>query len=348
LLKIQQRGGDWVFVTPIGNLFLTPEIGREVRVERVLFVHRDKLPRIRKRLGLPMTIGQMRESPPGSLFSEFFTSADTFAVVRQRGKLREIEPICYRMVGDAISILALSQLGYARRRYANRIALFGEHIAGKTQRAFLNTRDAFSSFGGRLTSSPGPFALTGHWRNFHRQAFFLGLLKIINGDTKVSRSWRNDLKRAAIFAGRSINSNDVANSFLWNMIALELLLTQQGDKYSAALPTRIEAFLGWVGFWSSGSYEDRIWEIYQKRSALVHDGNLEDISKKDLLFTDDLLFNLLVNIVRFPKLFQSKGDVIDFAEKVEAEHRLGLKSKVRPKKLVYFSHRYTKEDLDEI
>lgn len=348
LVKIKDRGGDWLFVTPIGNLALATEIGREFRIERVLFVHRDKLPRIRKRLGFPVKISEVKSSPPVPIYSDFFTSADTFAIVRQKGKLGEIESNCYRMVEDSISILALSQLGYARRRFASRIALYGEHEPGRTQRVFLNTNDASRTFAGRMTNSPGPFPITGHWRNFHREAFFLDLVKIIHGELRVSTPWRHDLRRAAILAGRSMNSNDVPSSFLWNMVALELLLTRQGDKYPTVLQARSEAFLGWVGFWSSDGFEQKIGDVYRKRNDLVHRGIRDHISKRDLLFTDDLLFNLFVNIVRFRRLFQSKEDIIEFAAKVEAEHLLGIESKVRPKKLVYFSRKYSKEDLDEI
>jgi len=148
--------------------------------------------------------------------------------------------------------------------------------------------------------------------------------------------------------GQSQCSNDLAQAFLWNMIVLEMLLTERGDKYPEILPKRIEAFLGWVGYWSVDNYEQRIKDVYKKRCRFVHDGNRDQIEVSDLLFTDDLLLNLLANLVTHPKVFSSKDDVIKFADKVEAEHTLGINTKVRPKTLRFFSHSYTDEDLQEI
>jgi hypothetical protein len=137
-------------------------------------------------------------------------------------------------------------------------------------------------------------------------------------------------------------------SFLWNMIALETLLTKQTDKYTDALPKRVEAFLGWIGFWETENYEQRIREAYQKRCIFVHSGNNSTITKQDILFTDDLLLNLLYNITKFYRIFKSKNDIIEFADKVEAEHKLGIRSKVRPKKLMFISRKYSEKDLNEM
>ena len=41
-------------------------------------------------------------------------------------------------------------------------------------------------------------------------------------------------------------------------------------------------------------------------------------TKHDLLFTDDLLLNLLMNTTKFSKIFDSKQGVIDFADKLGA------------------------------
>ena len=132
------------------------------------------------------------------------------------------------------------------------------------------------------------------------------------------------------------------------MIALELLLTRQQDKLSKVLPKRAEAFLGWTGLWQSQDYEARIKDVYEKRNKLMHTGEREIISKRDLLFTDDLLLNLFANLTKMPDLFASKEKIIEFAEKVEAEHKLRIKSKVQPGKLRFFSRKYSEKDFNEI
>ncbi len=345
MIDVHQLNGDWIFITPVGNLVLTDAVNREFRVNDVLFIDGKKLSRIRRRLGISTTISELKKSPPER---EFFESSQTFAIVKQSGKPTEIKNQFFRSVRDALAILALSQLGYAKRRSTGYIGLLGEHELTRVEYLFLNTSNAAKGGGSRLTRSPHVLRLDGLWKRYQQEMFFTKLLRILSGEIKVSRNWRDDLRRASILIGQGINSNDVPTSFLWNMIALELLLTRQGDKYPDALQKRSEAFLGWIGFWSTENYEERIEQLYQKRVRLVHYGDREAISKQDLLFSDDLLLNLLINIVNYSNIFTSKGKIVDFAERVEAEHKLGLKSKVRPKKLIFTSRRYTKQDLDEV
>ncbi|MGQ0602356.1 MAG: hypothetical protein ACT4QE_11770, partial [Anaerolineales bacterium] len=206
----------------------------------------------------------------------------------------------------------------------------------------------FSVFQGRLTRSPQVLVLNQRWKTYQRQGFFLKLLKILTGKIRVSENWRKDLMRASVLVGQSLTSSDVTKAFSWNMIALELLLTRQGDKYTDVLPKRIEAFLGWVGYWLSDNYEEKIREVYRKRCDFVHQGNSDDITKRDLIFADDLLLNLLLNIVYYIEMFHSKEKIIEFADKVDAEHKLGQKSKVRPKRLRFYSRNYLESDFDEI
>jgi len=156
------------------------------------------------------------------------------------------------------------------------------------------------------------------------------------------------LWQASVLIGRSIGTLDVATAFLWNMIALECLLTEQGDSVVDALPQRCEAFLGWVGFWKTDGFEGRIREAYKQRCLFVHQGQTAGISRELLLFTDDLLLNVLANIVNHASIFRSKADVIQFSRKVQAEHLLGVKSKVRPKKLRALHRNYTAKDLEDI
>jgi hypothetical protein len=181
-----------------------------------------------------------------------------------------------------------------------------------------------------------------------QEVFFLRLLRILNDDIKVWRSWRHDLERASVLIGQSQCSSDIAQGFLWNVIALELLLSERGDKYTDILPKRAESFLGWVGFWQTDNYADKIAEIYKKRCDFVHRGRREDITVEDLLFTDDLLCNLLLNLVRHIDRFPCKQAVIDFSQKVEAEHILGVKPQVRPKRLMFMSRTYSQHDYEEI
>jgi hypothetical protein len=341
------RKGDYVFITPVANVTLTDAVNNEFSINRVLFVNGRKLPRIWKRLGIHTPYSEIRKSS-GKTYLDLLDEAKTFAVIFQKESWDGILVSSYRLIRDEISILALSQLGYAKRRFMSNISIMGEHGVPRISYAVFSRDSSFKGRGGRLTGNPGELILNNTWKDFQRHGFFSKLLRILQGRSPVKSEWRRDLYRASTLVGQSINSNDVPTSFLWNMIALELLLTREGDKFSDALPKRAEAFLGWVGYWSSKNYEARIREVYRKRCDFVHRGDREAITKADLLFTDDLLFNLLLNLVYYSGRFNSKQSIIDFSDKVEAEHTLGISSKVRPKRLRYFSHTYTKDDLREM
>lgn len=183
------------------------------------------------------------------------------------------------------------------------------------------------------------------WKQKASQFFFAKLLKALNGKIQLDSAWRGDLRKASILVGKSLVSSDIPSSFLWNMVALEVLLTQQGEKHSRELPARIEAFFGWVPFWDDRKFRANISRAYRLRCALVHDGSIEGISRRDIVFTDELLFNLLNTLLGHTRMFTSKASVIDFARRVEAERFLGIKPKVRPRTLRYHSKRYTQDDL---
>ena len=179
-------------------------------------------------------------------------------------------------------------------------------------------------------------------------SFYYDLLRIIRSEISISRNWRNDIRNAAILAGQSQVSIDLPQSFLWNMIALELLLTEQQDRCIEALPTRAEAFIGWARDWKSKKFPDKIRELYQKRNNLVHRGKRDGIEIKDILFSDDILLNVLLNISKHPKIFNSKAKLVEFSKKVEAERLLGVNVKIRPKTLTFLRPWYRDQDFTEI
>ena len=344
----QEIDGSWLFITPIANVILTDAVDNEFTVGRVLFIHKDKLPRIRRRLGLRKSLAETKASFHSRAFRDFFDLSNTFAVVTQRGKPGHVESTAYRLVSDALSLLSLSQLGYSRRRSSAQLAIFGEHGPDRSSRVLIQRDGQARGFGGKITRGLMPLSLDGQWRRYQKETFFFKLLRILYGASSVDSHWRHDLTVASTFMGQSFNTRNLVSAFLWNMIALERLLARRGDAISSVLPARTEAFLGWVGYWEFGSYSQRMREIYEKRSELVHAGAREVVTRRDVLFTDEILLNLMSNLVNLSHLFPSKQHVVEFAQKVEAERILGVKPRVRPKKLQYVSHTSKEEDFGEI
>jgi hypothetical protein len=337
----------WVFIAPLAGINLTKVIGNEFKILNVTLVEKSKLTRIGQRLGLKLTSSEIKKQITESDKWQG-PNANTYAFIRHTGTPKNISNKCLSILKEELYILASSQLGYGKRKSNAHPSLMGDQNIGKISYLFLDPNSKARLYSNRLTGKYMVLTLDNIWKQHHKASFFIKLLKLLNEKSPIEYGWRKLLRRAAIMIGQSQCSNDLVHSFLWNMIVIEMLLTAQGDKYREVLPERIEAFLGWVGFWSTSDYNRRINEIYTKRCKLVHDGKWEIINIADLLFTDDLLLNLLVNIVNHPKIFNSKKSVINFADKVKAEHLLGVKPKVRPKSLVFFSRTYTPDDLKEI
>ncbi len=345
--EIQNEDGTWIFIAPIKGLILTKAVNFEYKVDHVTFISSSHLPYRRKRFGFPYTISDLRKKHH-KCFNEFFSKERTFATLRLQGKGKDLREKFLRLVREELAILSLSQLGYGRRKHNAYPMIYKEHTSGITNYLLFNSDKLSITQQNQIIGKINRLVLDKRWKNFQSKVFFLNLVKIISKKINVRRLWQKDIKNAAILAGQSQCSADIPQSFLWNMIAIELLLTRQGDKYLNALPERAEAFLGWAVDWKKAKYEERIREIYEKRCKFVHDGNREAITIKDVLFSDDLLLNVINNIVKYPKLFFSKEKLIKFSEKVKAEHLLGIKSKVRPKSLQFFNIHYQNDDFKKI
>lgn len=157
-----------------------------------------------------------------------------------------------------------------------------------------------------------------------------------------------DLTPRFSFAGRGWQTLDPIQAFLYNIFALETLLLESGGR-TDDLVRRVEAFLGWAGFWGQDKdFTDRVEDMHQVRHQIVHQADTSRFNLDHLLFSDDLVFNLLLTLVKHHRLFKNQTDVIAFCRKVEAERILGLKPRVRPKSFRAMAPRYTDKDKAEI
>ena len=337
------RNESWTFLIPIGNLVLTEAVGREFKVDRVTFVHRDRLPLVRERLRLGVRVSELKKR---RRLKRFFEVAETYAVVTESGSRRDVERRCLEMVREELHLLSLSQLGYSRA-LMKPIVPKGEVVHSYVDYLTVRSRAAaqdtahWDSF--HITAQKGDVVMDASWKRFQNKLFFANLLKILRRETQVDAGWRDELRRASVMIGEGVGANDLLKSFLWNMVALEMLLTRNEQaKMVETLPMRVEALLGWVFFWEEKDYGARIRDVYRKRNDLIHRGRRDRITDVDLAFTDHLLVNLLANLVNLP-LFNSKDAVIAFSKRVEAERILGVKPKVRPKDMRFITSQISLE-----
>jgi len=245
-----------------------------------------------------------------------------------------------------VNIISASQLGYCSRSNNSQFGLINQRSF--VHRLFINKNIFEGHLNSSVESKVLPFQLEKGWLEFHKKFYFFDLVKVISTPNKMQIKWKETLIKAAIMSGKSMQSRDLEYSFLWNMIIVEMLLTEQGDKYSESLPERAEAFIGWVGYWKENNIEETIKKLYSKRCQFVHDGNSNNITVEDVLFTDNLVFNLLYNILKHIDFFPSKKSVVDFSEKVKAEKILGIKSRVQPKTLKFMNRISNDNELKRI
>jgi hypothetical protein len=341
----QEPAGTWVFVAPVRNVLLTNATHNELAIGRLTLVTPDKLRRCRKRFGIPETISHLAKR---SHLKELLTESQVLATARVTGSQSDATRAFELLTEEELKLLALSQLGVSRRRHSAHPVIaarasglmYAFAMVGSTKGATGNTRSSFAWKGKR-----GELTIDELWKNAQKRFFFTRLLRLLNSRA-LSSAWRSDIRRAALLAGESQCSTDTGNAFLLNMIAIELLLTDASDKYSEALPQRTESFLGWAADWKGRKYDQRIREVYSKRCDYVHRGQVSHITKGDLLFTDDLLFNIFNNIIRHITVFSDKAALIDFSNKVAAEKLLGMRPRVRPRTMSLTQPVYSKEDFE--
>src|SRR5215203_1271842 len=140
----------WTFMVPMGNVVVHEDVEQEFKVDRVTFVHRDKL--------LPEVNKPTRRS-------DFFKLADTFAVVRETGTRDKVERRCMQLVREESSILALSQLGFAKRGQRRPIVPVGEvSISYPTFLAVSGLREFGKPFG--IVPPVVELGLDGLWEGY--------------------------------------------------------------------------------------------------------------------------------------------------------------------------------------
>ena len=269
----------------------------------------------------------------------------------------EVTNSCYAKIKDATAILSLSRCLYSRRRARDIFGIGTQSVYTWQNHVFLNrgnwpskrTPQAF--WGGQREGVFVPFVLDKNWWNWHHKyGFFFDLLDILYGRKKkeVSYKWHHKLEHAAIFAGRSWQTTDVVQAFLYNVFALEALLLESGGK-TEDLAKRAEIFLGWAGFWGhDNDFITKVEEMHKVRHSIVHKADFSGLSLDHLLFSDDLIFNLFLNLVKHYRIFRRQKDVTAFCQKIGAERILGRKHKVRPKTFRAMAPRYTDKDRAEV
>ena len=90
--NISDLKSEWLFIVPISGLKLTDSVHNELKVGNTIFVSKNKLARIRKRLGIQVPISKLNNigiDAPKTYVTEFFKSSQTYAVLHFNGIPKE-------------------------------------------------------------------------------------------------------------------------------------------------------------------------------------------------------------------------------------------------------------------
>jgi len=320
----------------VSGVSLTKALNYELPLIEVTLVSGLALRRRWKRFGFPHKFSDFDSRYPG-FSKDLIDDQATYATLFRTGKLKDIRSEVNHLVKKELYILSASQLGWGRRKNNACIELVDPQSARQKYKAFyINTDEYGWHQPNKLVGRWQPLVLDERWKEFNHSSFLLDFLRMMRDGSSISSKWRNSLSNALRLAGQSQSTFDMPKAFLWNMIALESLLTSAQDKVSKELPERVKAFIGWVDDWKSGILSRKIDELYQKRCRMVHDGQIDGVEYEDVFILDEILVNVLMNILKHLRLFPTKQALIEFSKKIEAEEILGLKPKVQPKSLAYW------------
>lgn len=344
-----QSQKDYLLFIPIFNLIIDKDIGSEIKIERVTYISKDKIPRIRKRLGFAKTISQENKIWLMHNLPRIFSEAPSYAFIKFKTSdiNKDISgPI--NKINEAFWLLASSQFYFVNRAA---IRFFGgtEYRTLNSEHIIYDCTQKFSIRGFKKIN-PIPFKLDSYWRQYEKNHFFSYLLKILNNKNKlkINSDWKNTIRNAAILCGKSIFSKEISQAFLYNMIAIESILgIDPSDKFTPSFINRYNALFGWLTAEDPTPWKVDIERIYKLRCNMVHRGDASDLKTKDIAFSDCILFNMLYNICHSIHYFKNKQFIIELTKKIDARRILGQKIKERPN-LRYFHPDVSETNINRI
>jgi len=339
--KNQIKKKTQIVFVPVFGLRLTKAVDRELQIGRVLFIEADKISRVRKRLGLKYTIGHYRNISTWTR-DRLFKVAPVYACLKTRKDLNSQDFSSeISLIREAFWLLASSFFSITWRENA---ALSLHPYAGQHMVKDMYVFGSSGGFSATLSVAP-PFIenkVNSEWRRLNRLYHFFDLKKILTGKIKIQNKWKSALIRASVLAGQSFLARHISEAFLCNMIAIEALLVQQGDKFPDVLIDRIVALFGWMTGEDPSSWEATVKRLYSLRCSYVHDGSAGDINGMDLFESDTLLKNLLLNLCKSTHYIKSKHDIITLANELQARRVIGMKPVRKVKRLHYMRPRIDK------
>jgi hypothetical protein len=283
---------------PMYNLRISDDLGGELRVWDVTFISAKKIPRVRRRLGIPERVSDLRRKGARLSAPDFFSQAETYAHLKT--KKGERDPLTHEFlrIRQAVFLLASSQFYRERRTRRTFFGGPGYNTSLQDQYLLVDIMNGSAVLNWQCLSPIEPYTLDKQWQGFLRHHFFPKLLRIINGQVTISNRWSYYIRDAALCAGQSHWARTRWEALLYDMIGIETLLTHRGDTFPNALVERVDALLGWITDNDLTPWEDLISRLYSLRCNFVHDADVRGVTMQDIMNADMILANLPLQYLR--------------------------------------------------
>jgi hypothetical protein len=334
-MKLIDLKGLWILIAPIVGVRFYQDSKGEFEIGKTLVISGEKLKRKRKIFNHNVSVKKLLIE--NKIDPNFISDERTYVISCEGNIGSKAKDIMTKRIREDLDILALSQLS-GSRKHNSKILIAKYEDKNFFEHVLLNPKIGKAVNSSKRIGSFGFFNIAKQWHTRNDSFYFTDLLKIIFKESSAyNNNWRNDIKRAAILAGQSQQSEDIVKAFIWNIIAIETLVIEQNDKISVAIPERIGSLISWFPNWELDNFIGRIEKMYKKRCGFVHAAKYDDITQDDLIFSDQLIINILINVVKNIKHFNRKEALIKFSEMNKARKLLGLKHDFRKYDLHYIS-----------
>jgi hypothetical protein len=304
LNNLRTIDASWLIIIPIDNLVISdePPICGKFQVGDVQFMSRNKAESFLQPPNISAPLSDYKRSI-------VMDKHETLAIVQRQDTPANLLQIVFRDVREAVGILAATDAFYGTRRMMHGFNILGysrvtQRIAsfvGSTQPHFFFER---SHDGGIMT-----WSLDREWHDNIDTTGLLQLFDAIN-DHNLDTAWRAQIRGASAFLGRSLMSHERTEAFLFDIFALETLLTRRGERNGRMLARRIKGIAGWHLKNHRPNWEQEIGDIFEVRCEAVHDADYGQLTMEHLLLADIYIKNVLLNVVLNRSTFTSKDALI--------------------------------------
>jgi hypothetical protein len=314
---LDQTKGVWHFVIPLTRIEIAKDLSKaERKFGTVTFCSTKTATRAFHRRMIvcaPWMEHRLRE------LAEDYPSA---AVVEAAGRFGQVKRRCIDAVEQVLDFLRLYCYMYFGRSSSISFGIAGDRLSAVT----LHESVALEKRTGEYTafaSRSGPvnaFELCRHYLRNAERGDFQRAKRILFGEQgKWSPKWREAVIRAIRLAGRSRFERDRPLAFMFNIVALETLLTDSNKAITDSLS--LCATYLCEGAWERGGdvardrFKRRIVELYDVRSKFVHQGRTDLIDKCALLDSDDVLFNCITNVIVNARHWRQRQELVVWAKR---------------------------------